>query len=218
MTPEEAYEESLRRICEAEQTGALELDLCGWNQTTQKYSELASLNRLPPELKRLTSLQSLDLSLCWQLSGDLSPLAGLTSLQSLDLSGCEQLSGDLSPLAGLASLKSLNLSGCKQFSDLSPLASLASLQVLSLVNCLGVRRFASLESLLPTLKELYLSRCAFDDLPPEVCGENENVQGKVRAHYKDLKSGRQIDAEVKVLFLGNGRGRQNAALPAGCAI
>jgi hypothetical protein len=49
-TPEEAYEEALRRIRETEETGALELDL----------SQLA-LNRLPPELESLTSLQSLDL-------------------------------------------------------------------------------------------------------------------------------------------------------------
>ena len=42
--------------------------------------------------------------------------------------------------------------------------------------------------------------------PPEVCGEkvHENILYKVRAHYQDLKSGQRIDAEVKVLFLGNG--------------
>jgi GTPase SAR1 family protein len=45
-----------------------------------------------------------------------------------------------------------------------------------------------------------------DDLPPEICGEyfQENVLNEVRAHYQDLKSGQRIDAEVKVLFLGNG--------------
>jgi hypothetical protein len=48
MTPKEAYEEALRRIREAEKTGALELDL----------SRLV-LTRLPPELERLASLQSL---------------------------------------------------------------------------------------------------------------------------------------------------------------
>ena len=58
MTPEEAYEEALRRIREAEKTGALELDL----------SRLV-LTRLPFELERLASLQSLDLSWCRQLSG-----------------------------------------------------------------------------------------------------------------------------------------------------
>jgi hypothetical protein len=62
MTPEEeAYEEALRRIRKAEETGAVELDLGG----------LDTLNRLPPELERLTSLQSLYL-MGGQLS-DLSP-------------------------------------------------------------------------------------------------------------------------------------------------
>jgi hypothetical protein len=63
MTPEEeAYEEARRRH-EAEKTGALELDL-SW----------LALHRLPPEVERLTSLQSLNLSGCLELSGDLTPL------------------------------------------------------------------------------------------------------------------------------------------------
>jgi internalin A len=256
MTPEEAYAEALRRIREVEEAGALELDLSGLKEGQTgalEYTGLETLTRLPPELERLTSLQSLNLSWCEQLSGDLSPLAGLASLHSLNLYGCEQLSGDLSPLASLTSLQSLNLSGCKQLSgDLSPLASLTSLQSLDLSGCgqlsgdlaplahltslqsldlafcphlsdlsplagltslqslnlsgCGFRRFASLESLLPTLKYLYLFGCKFEDLPSEVCGErlDENVLNKVRAHYEDIKSGQRIDGEVKVLFLGNG--------------
>ena len=97
MTPEEAYEEALRRIREAEKTGAIELDL-----------RLSDLIRLPPDLKRLTSLQSLKLERCRRLSGDLTSLACLTFLQTLDLSYCEQIS-DLSPLAGLMSLQRLYL-------------------------------------------------------------------------------------------------------------
>ena len=55
MTPEEeAYEEALRRIREAEETGALELVL----------SDLKTLDRLPPELASLASLQLLDLFDC----------------------------------------------------------------------------------------------------------------------------------------------------------
>ena len=85
------------------------------------------------------------------------------------------------------------------------LAKVTALQSLHLDSC-DIREFASLESLLPTLKELSLFGCQLDDLPSEVCGEsfNENVLDKVRAHYEDLKSGQRIDAEVKVLFLGNG--------------
>src|SRR5271166_3376655 len=119
MSPEEVYKEARRRIHEAEKTGALELDLSG----------LQMLNRLPPELKRLTSLQSLNLSGCEQLS-DLSPLASLASLQELGLFGCDQLS-DLSPLASLTSLQELGLSGWG-IHDFSPLAGLTSLQTLNL--------------------------------------------------------------------------------------
>jgi hypothetical protein len=83
MTPEEAYEEALRRIRKAEETGAVELSLGG-----------LEINRLPQELEHLTSLKSLDLSGCEKLKGDLSPLDGLTSLQSLNLEMCiMQLSG-----------------------------------------------------------------------------------------------------------------------------
>jgi Leucine-rich repeat (LRR) protein len=189
MTPEEeeeSYAEALRRIREAGETGALELDLSGWKYGND--TELRRLTRLPPELARLTSLQSLDLSHCQQLSGDLSPLAGLTSLQSLNLSWCEQLS-NLSPLASLTSLQSLSLSGCYQLSDISPLARLTKLQELNLSYCRGIRRFAPLESLLPTLKDLRMFGCELDDLPPEVCGERsrENVLDKVRAHYHTLR-------------------------------
>jgi hypothetical protein len=65
MTPEEEedFQKAIRCIQEAEKTGAVELDLSG-----------LALNRLPPELGRLTSLQSLDLSYCRQLSGNLAQL------------------------------------------------------------------------------------------------------------------------------------------------
>ena len=86
MTPEEDYQEALRRIHETEANKSLELNLSG----------LEFLTRFPPELDSLTSLRSLNLSKCRRLSGDLSPLAGLKSLQSLDFFGCSQLSGDLS--------------------------------------------------------------------------------------------------------------------------
>jgi len=110
MTPEEeAYAEALHRIHEAEETGEVELDL----------SKLSALNRLPRELERLTSLQTLDLSSCEQLSGDLAPLAGLTALRTLDLSHCWQLS-DLGPLSGLTSLQRLDLYKCLEIRDLRP--------------------------------------------------------------------------------------------------
>ena len=42
MTPEEAYEEALRRIRKAERTGALELDLSGWKD---KFTGLETLGK-----------------------------------------------------------------------------------------------------------------------------------------------------------------------------
>jgi hypothetical protein len=136
------------------------------------YKGHETLNRLPRELARLTSLQSLDLSWGYQVSGDLSLLAGLTTLQELNLSRCEKLNDDLAPLASLTKLGSLDLSYC------------------------GFRRFTPVESLLPTLKELYLYGCKFDDLPAEVCGKEygENVLYKVRSHYRQ----RRPDASPKI--------------------
>jgi hypothetical protein len=62
MTREEEqerdYQEALRRIKEAEDNKSVELDLSG----------LSYLTQLPPELASLSSLQSLDLSVCYQLS------------------------------------------------------------------------------------------------------------------------------------------------------
>jgi Leucine-rich repeat (LRR) protein len=130
MTPEEeeAYEEAMRRICEAEKTGALELDLSG----------LIALTRLPRELAGVTSLQSIVLrwsNISPNRLSDLSSLTGLTTLQSIVLSGCKWLS-DLSPLASLTSLQSLDLSWCGHLSvDLSPLTGLTSLQSLNLFHC-----------------------------------------------------------------------------------
>src|SRR5437660_837366 len=115
MNPEEEDNaEALRRIQEAEATGATALDL----------GHLASLRQLPRELGRLTFLQDLNLSGCEQLR-DLGPLAGLTSLHTLCLSRCVRLSDDLAPLAGLP------------IGRLGRLAKLTSLQELNLANLAG---------------------------------------------------------------------------------
>jgi hypothetical protein len=60
MTPEEAYEKALRRIREAERTGAVELDLSGRKEEKTriwKNTGLETLTRLPPELARLSLLE-----------------------------------------------------------------------------------------------------------------------------------------------------------------
>lgn len=80
-----AYTEALRRITEAKNARKTSLDL----------GDLGPLNRLPPELEQLSSLQELDLSQNRQLSGSLAPLAGLTSLHNLETSWCR--GGDRGP-------------------------------------------------------------------------------------------------------------------------
>jgi hypothetical protein len=128
MTPEEeAYDEALRRIRKAEETAAVALDLSGLKE--DGYTGLETLNRLPPELTRLISLQLLDLSRCAQFSGDLAPLARLKSLHSLNLAFGPQLS-DLSPLAGLASLQSVGKTQlCRRLRDWEFDPSVATTQV-----------------------------------------------------------------------------------------
>jgi internalin A len=160
-----------------------------------------SKSSLPTGMSSLLTLSFRD---CEQLS-ELNLPTGLSSLQTLDLTRCKLLSKLTLP-TGLSSLQTLDLSGCKQLSELSLPAKLSSLQELHLDGCLGLRRFGQLEFLLPTLKELRLFGCNPEDLPSEVYAvyQDENVVAKVRAHYDDLKPGKRIDAEVKVLFLGNG--------------
>jgi hypothetical protein len=80
------------------------------------------------------------------------------------------------------------------------LARLSSLETLDLRYC-GFRRFAPLESLLPTLKYLYLYGCKFDDLPSEISNierggvqHGGNVLDKVRAHCRQ----RRAEASEKI--------------------
>jgi Leucine-rich repeat (LRR) protein len=77
----------LRRIREAEKTGAIELNLSG--RKDGKDTGLETLNRLPPELEGLTSLQSLDLNRCLGIRR-FAPLESLLPrLKELVLSGCQ---------------------------------------------------------------------------------------------------------------------------------
>jgi len=151
MTPEEAYEEALHRIRQAEETGAVELDLSGLSELTrlpQDLERLITLRKLHADdckhlgiissFAKLTALEELWLNDCTQLD-DLSPLAALTELQELRLHNCIQLN-DLLPLANLTSLELLALWGCEKLSDLSPLIKVRSLKILDLSLCTGVRR------------------------------------------------------------------------------
>jgi hypothetical protein len=100
----------------------------------------------------------------------------------------------------------LDLGGLDYLTSFPPeLARLTSLLSLDLSQCVGVRLFSPLKSLVPTLSNLCLFGCKFDDLPSEVCDSSySDVLDKVRAHYKDLEAGQRVDAEVKVLFSAAG--------------
>jgi hypothetical protein len=149
----EAYQEALRLCGQAKQSGAFDLSfpLGRW------------LLELPPELERLTLLQSLDLRACVRING-LGPVAALTSLKSLNLHGCRQIS-DLKPLTALTSLQSLDLSWCTQI-RLEQLAALTSLQFLDLYGCKQISDLKLLAAL-TSLQSLNLSWCKqISDLEP----------------------------------------------------
>jgi len=150
-TPEE---KALARIRSAAETGAAELDLSG-----------LGLTALPPEIGRLTSLQSLNLSEN-QLTALPPEIGGLTSLQSLGLRG-NQITALPPEIGRLTSLKSLNLS-FNQLTALPPeIGGLASLQSLDLR---GNRLTVLPPELwrLPNLVSLNISFNPLPEIPPEL--------------------------------------------------
>jgi internalin A len=161
------------------------------SQTGQLDLSGLKISELPPELKELSFLKSLDFSgdylrgsLC-QVS-DLEPLRGLTGLQNLDCSGTEVR--DLEPLRDLTSLRTLF---CRftEVSDLEPLRDLTSLQNLDCgetkvsgleplrdltslqnLNCLGTK-VSNLEPLrdLKNLRHLDCTATKVSDFEPLRC-------------------------------------------------
>ena len=212
--PDAAYREAQRRIAVAreQRTGSLDL------------SRLWALQALPPEIRDLTELESLD---CDHTEvSDLLPLSGLPGLQVLDcghteVSDLSPLSGlpglqslaclstpvsDLSPLSGLTGLQWLN---CRStgVSDLSPLADLPGLRTLNLSAC----RIGTVPDgfwLKPSLNKLRAYRTQLPgDIPVEVLSRDlfENCLPTLRAYLLALEAGAVPVRAAKVLILGNGR-------------
>ena len=142
MTPEEAYQEALRRIAVAREQRLTEVDLTNllWDCIPAEVFELewltvlricwwgfggGEIQHLPAEFASFKCLQLLDITN--RKISDLEPLAGLTQLQALNCGG-NQLT-DLAPLAGLTQLQTLDC-GDNQLTDLAPLAGLTQLQAL----------------------------------------------------------------------------------------
>jgi internalin A len=157
---------------------------------------------------------------------DLSPLAGLRQIGSLRLD--ETPVADLVPLAALRQLWDLSLDGTR-ITDLSPLADLKRLRYLSLANTavsdlspldgLSVLLWLNLFGIRPavpaaalraiavrrSLKRLVVKEAA--GVPREVLSENPHMDCllQVRAYLDELDHGREVDNEVKIVLLGNGR-------------
>ncbi len=145
------YDECLRLIEKAEKEGATELDLSG-----------KGLEKLPPEIGRLTQLTSLNL-FNNQLSELPESLTRLTQLTSLDLRG-NQLSELPESITRLTQLTSLNLDS-NQLSELPE--SIAWLTQLTSLN-LDSNQLSELpESIawLTQLTELYLDSNQLSELP-----------------------------------------------------
>ena len=148
---DKAFKAALEIIAQVKTAGGAEVSLAG--------DEFNALDRVPPELAALTSLQELYLNNT-QVS-DLAPLQALTSLQSLDINYTQV--SDLAPLQALTSLNALYLNNT-QVSDLAPLQALTSLRRLDL-NYTQVSDLAPLQAL-TSLQSLDINYTQVSDLAP----------------------------------------------------
>ncbi|MEH2421256.1 MAG: COR domain-containing protein [Nostoc sp.] len=130
------------------------------------------LTTLPPEIVKLTNLQTLNLS-SNQLSSLPPEIGQLTNLQSLNLNN-NQLSSLPPEIGQLTNLQSLNLNN-NQLSSLPPkIGQLTNLQSLNLNN----NQLSSLPpeiGQLTNLQFLYLNNNQLSSLPPEI-GQLTNLQ------------------------------------------
>ena len=80
-------------------------------------------------VKRLTQLQSLNLSRCGALEDDgIAYLTGLTQLRSLNLRGCSEITdAGIANLKGLTQLRSLDLGHCSAIADTAALTQSSAL-------------------------------------------------------------------------------------------
>ena len=151
-------------------------------------------------LAKLPELQSLDLSKTRVT--DLIPLAGLETLQMLNLSSTGVT--DLSPLADLPGLQNLELSNTP-VTDLAPLARLQGLLYLKLDGCrltvTAVRVLADHPHLIWLLADKAVG------VPREILSHHgfDNCLPRLRTYFSELGLGSEVENEVKVILLGNGR-------------
>ncbi len=199
MTPEEGHAEALRRIAEARQTRATELDLSGLN-----------LSVIPPEIRGLDYLQSLELR-----NNKISRIENLPDgLQSLNLSynqisrienlpdalqSLELQENQISRIENLPDgLQSLELND-NQISRIENLPE--GLQSLDL----SYNQISRIENLPDGLQSLKLSGNPTINVPPELLGDwDYNCLPDVRAWFADLAEGSVRNITVRLMLTGNG--------------
>ncbi|XCN75224.1 MAG: COR domain-containing protein [Candidatus Electrothrix aestuarii] len=204
------YEEALRLIEEAAETGATELDL-SYQSLTELPPELFELNNLteldlndnqlsslPPELGQLSNLTLLDLRYN-QLSSLPSSIAQLSDLTWLDL-GLNELSSPPPELFQLKNLTTLGLSD-NQLIKLPP--ELFQLNKLEKLNLSG-NQLTSLPPQivqLPKLKGLWFRGNPLVSPPIEIA-----IQGikAIREYFAEVEGETREVAEVKVILVGEG--------------
>jgi hypothetical protein len=172
-----AYDEAVRLIEEARQSGASKLYLKGENT----LSPLMYLTALPPKIATLTNLEELSLkdtkisniSACKKLKrlhtldvggtlvSDLTPLSDANELRNL--TGTGSRIGDISPLRNLTGMQHLFLSRTN-IKDISPLRSLKHLRTLS-IEMLPVKDLSAISEL-TEIDWLIVSRTLVTDLRP----------------------------------------------------
>ncbi|WP_417553255.1 COR domain-containing protein [Marinomonas fungiae] len=237
LSPEEAYQEALKRINHWQPGEMLDLSIprlgkipeeiqqltelehfiiCGSPGRKLAISDLSSLSSLARlnsincacsevvDLRPLANLMQLQELFCFGTKvSDLSPLANLVQLQELFCFATKV--SDLSPLANLVQLQKLDCS-FSEVSDLSPLLKLTQLQSL---RCMKnqLREVSSGLWFLPNLKEVFLYKSAFPNIPAEVLSSGifDNCLESLRAHYRDLSDTPEPLREAKLMLLGNGR-------------
>ena len=176
-TPEQAYQEALRRIEKAKKTNATELDLSsfGLTELPPEIGQLAALKKLylqqnqltslPPEIGQLSSLKVL-LLFYNQLASIPPEIGQLSDLQRLDLDKNQLKS--LPPEVGqLSNLQKLALSG-NQLTSIPP--EIGQLYALTYLDISG-NQLTSLPpeiGQLSDLKFLHLLSNQLTNIPPEI--------------------------------------------------
>lgn len=166
-----AYRAAQREIARVAEAGGTKLQLFG--------EEFRALERIPPEVADLATLQSLVLSNT--RVSDLSPLTALSNLGHIMLDG--SIVCDLAPLASTKELYRLWLQNT-QVADLAPLAALNYLYELRLDNT-QVRELSPLAEL-QHLHYLSLQRTQISDLSPLTKNKNLRLLELQNSMVSDL--------------------------------